>query len=393
MEIRVRRGDTLWYYSQLFYMPLVLIIDSNSGVDPNELRIGQVIRIPGFTVTTHVIEKGDSFWKLASARNIHVDALLLLNPDVNPNQLKVGQKVKIPVRVTSFIVDGKQPYDFERMRNDMNRLLAIYPFMRKREAGKSVLGLPLYDLRIGTSNRKVQMNASFHANEWITTPILMRFLNEYLLSLTNHFAIKGVATLPLYTRTQLSAVPMVDPDGVNLVLNGPPAGMEEEVLAINKGSRDFSGWKANIRGVDLNKQFPANWEFEATRKPKAPAPRDFPGYAPLSEPETKAMADLVKKESFERLLALHTQGKEFYWGYEGLEPPESERLARLFAQVSGYKAIRYVDSHSGYKDWFIQEFRRPGFTIELGEGQNPLPLSQFDEIYNAASGILIYSLT
>ena len=156
---------------------------------------------------------------------------------------------------------------------------------------------------------------------------------------------------------------------------------------------DFSGWKANIRGVDLNNQFPANWEIEKERKePKAPAPRDYPGDAPLTEPEAIAMADLARNEQFNRMLAFHTQGKEFYWGYEGLEPPESEVIANEFARVSGYRAIRYIDSHAGYKDWFIQEFRRPGFTIELGEGVNPLPISQFDEIYQDALGIFLASL-
>ncbi|KKB44090.1 M14 family metallopeptidase [Bacillus thermotolerans] len=392
MEVRVRRGDTLWQYSQLFSIPLVLIMDSNPGVETGSLQVGQAVQIPGFTTITRTIQPGDTFWGLANAYRLNVDALLLLNPNVNPNQLQVGQRVRIPIRVTWFVVNGREPYDFQAMTDDLNELLAIYPFMRRRDAGRSVLGLPLHDVRIGTGGRKVQVNASFHANEWITTPILMRFLNEYLLSLTNNTPIKGVATLPVYGLTELSAVPLVNPDGVNLVLNGPPPEREEEVVALNRGSRDFSGWKANINGVDLNKQFPANWEFEAGRKPTEPGPRDYPGEAPLTEPETQAMADLVRGESFDRLVALHTQGREFYWGYEGLEPLESQVLAERFARVSGYEAIRYVDSHSGYKDWFIQEFRRPGFTIELGEGQNPLPIEQFDEIYEAASGILISSL-
>ena len=41
------------------------------------------------------------------------------------------------------------------------------------------------------------------------------------------------------------------------------------------------------------------------------------------------------------------------------------------------------------KDWFIQTYRRPGFTIEVGTGENPLPLSQFEEIYTASLPILV----
>src|SRR5690606_173378 len=140
------------------------------------------------------------------------------------------------------------------------------------------------------------------------------------------------------------------------------------VLQINQGNTDFSGWKANIRGVDLNNQFPALWELEAERRIKEPAPRDFPGPAPLTEPEAIAMAELTRESNFQRVLAFHTQGRVIYWGFENLEPPESEQLALEFARVSGYAPIRTVDSYAGYKDWFIQDWRRPGFTIELGQG-------------------------
>ena len=40
-------------------------------------------------------------------------------------------------------------------------------------------------------------------------------------------------------------------------------------------------------------------------------------------------------------------------------------------------------------DWFIQDYNRPGYTIESGIGENPLPISQFDEIYQDNIGILI----
>ncbi len=132
--------------------------------------------------------------------------------------------------------------------------------------------------------------------------------------------------------------------------------------------------------------------MEAERKPKGPAPRDFPGYRPLTEPEAVALAELTEKRDFSKVLAFHTQGQVIFWGYEGLEPPESETIVNEFARVSGYRPIRYVDSYAGFKDWFIQEWRRPGFTVELGMGTNPLPLSQYPEIYQQALGIMLAGL-
>ncbi|KAB7670027.1 M14 family metallopeptidase [Bacillus sp. B1-b2] len=393
MDVNIRPGDTLWYYSQLFKVPLNLIIDSNPTVNPNSLTSSEIIKVPGFVTQEYTIKPGDTLWKIAGIRNISVDSLLLLNQTLNLNNLEVGQQVTVPKRVVLQSVKGKKEYDYGDLEMDLKSLTNIFPFVNLSTIGKSVLGNNIYALKIGKGTKKIQMNASFHANEWITTPILMTFINEFLLSLTNNAAIRNVQTMPLYQSVSLTIVPMVNPDGVNLVLNGPLEANKTEVLEINNGSTDFTGWKANIRGIDLNNQYPANWEIEKERKePKSPAPRDYPGDTPLSEPEAIVMADLATREKFDRMLALHTQGKEFYWGYEGLEPPESLQLANEFNRVSGYEAIQYVDSHAGYKDWFIQEFRKPGFTIELGKGINPLPLSQFDEIYKDVTGIFLATM-
>ncbi|MDQ0269437.1 M14 family metallopeptidase [Cytobacillus purgationiresistens] len=392
MRIQVRSGDSLWYYSQLFMVPVNLLVDSNPNVNPTALQIGQDVQIPGFDVQSYTIKQGDTLWKLATARNITVDVLLLVNPQVNPQALMIGTNILLPTRIITPLMDRKRSYSYQTLLSDIKGLQNIYSFIRVNEIGQSVLGVPIYELRIGKGDRKVHMNASFHANEWITSSILMALVNSYLLSLTNERPLRGLATMPFYNETELSIVPMVNPDGVDLVLGGPPSEVSEQVLAINNGSDEFSGWKANIRGVDLNNQYPANWEVEQARKPVVPSPRDYPGEQPLTEPEAIAMAELASDNQFDRLLAFHTQGEEFYWGYEGLEPPESAVIAEEFARVSGYRSVQYVDSYAGYKDWFIQEFRKPGFTMELGKGVNPLPLSQFEDIYEEMLGVFLASL-
>lgn len=393
MKVLVRKGDTLWYYSNLFTVPLNLILDSNPSIKPTDLEISQEIKIPGFQIIPYQLKRGDTLWNLAAARNLSVDALLLLNSKINPNQLAIGETIFLPKRVITSVVNGKRAYTFESLLKDINDLKKIYPFINIKTIGKSVLGKPIHEIKIGKGNKKVHINASFHANEWITTPILMALLNSYLLSLTNGNSIRNLSIMPLYHQTELSIVPMVNPDGVNLVLKGPPLEIREKILTINGNQTDFTGWKANIRGVDLNNQYAANWQIEKERKEaKSPAPRDYPGDAPLTEPEAIAMAELANVRRFDRLIAFHTQGEEFYWGYEGLEPPESNQLANELSRVSGYKAVQNIDSHAGYKDWFIQEFRKPGFTIELGKGINPLPLSQFNAIYDKALGIFLAAL-
>jgi g-D-glutamyl-meso-diaminopimelate peptidase len=291
------------------------------------------------------------------------------------------------------IVNTERTYSSKKLDEDFRELFRTYPFFEKRAIGNSYLGSKITEVRLGNGPRKIHFNGSFHANEWITSLLLMKWLEDFLQSIEtggNDIIANPTQILEEWT---ISIVPMVNPDGVDLVTVGAPANWMSICRAINFGSDDFSQWKANIRGVDLNNQFPANWEIEKERKvPKAPAPRDFPGYMHLTEPEARAMSELTVISGFDRTLAFHTQGEEFYWGYEGLHPVESACMAHKFEQTSGYKSIEYIDSHAGYRDWFIQTFRKPGFTIECGFGENPLPLEQFDKIYRDVCKIILASL-
>jgi len=286
-------------------------------------------------------------------------------------------------------------YDFVELEKDISILTLQYPFLKLNVIGRSVLNQPIYEIIFGNGERRIHWNGSFHANEWITTCVLMKSLEWLCQTVSNEALLFHKEVLAFFHLNTLSIVPMVNPDGVNLVVNGQieDEGYMSHVNSLNAANDDFTGWKANIRGVDLNNQFPANWEIEKKRKkPKTFAPRDYPGDAPLTEPEAIAMSNLAIERNFDLLLALHTQGKEFYWGYDHLEPEISAVYAEYFTKISPFKSVKTIDSHAGYKDWFIQEFRKPGFTLELGKGINPLPLSMFHLIYAETFPILFASL-
>ena len=151
--------------------------------------------------------------------------------------------------------------------------------------------------------------------------------------------------------------------------------------------------------MDLNLQFPAGWE-EARRIKFAqgftsPAPRDFVGFGPLTEPESLAIYNFTLEHNFNLILAYHTQGKEIYWQFQNYAPENAEEIGNMFSTASGYLLgdVPYNSSFAGYKDWFLQEYSRPGYTIEAGIGINPLPISQFDEIYRDNLGILVLGAT
>lgn len=155
------------------------------------------------------------------------------------------------------------------------------------------------------------------------------------------------------------------------------------------------GWKANLNGVDLNLQFPAEWEkakeIKYSQGFTKPAPRDFVGSAPLTEPESLSIYSFTLMHDFSLVIAFHTQGQEIYWNFQNINPPNGYEIGSYFANSSGYllTEVPYNSSFAGFKDWFIQNYNKPGYTIEAGIGENPLPIEQFDKIYTDNLGILI----
>jgi g-D-glutamyl-meso-diaminopimelate peptidase len=286
----------------------------------------------------------------------------------------------------------------------VRQLTDAYPVLRERTIATTAFGRPVQVMTIGTGDRHVILSAAHHANEWITATILLKFTEDLARADGESGKIWGVNAQTILKYSTLHILPMVDPDGVALVTGELPAGSAEYRQAQNISARFPAipfpdGWKANLSGVDLNLQYPAGWlqarEIKFSQGFTRPAPRDFVGRAPLDQPESRALATYTEETDPALVLALHTQGEAIYWQFRNYEVSEARPLAEEFARVSGYRMedTPYESSFAGYKDWFIQRWRRPGFTIECGKGENPLPLSQFDEIYRDVLGILITAAT
>lgn len=280
------------------------------------------------------------------------------------------------------------------------RLTAAYPFLRSQLLTTTAFGRPIWMLRIGEGERTVLYSAAHHANEWITTPVLLKFTEELAEAIVNDGKLFGVSARTISRAATICIVPMVDPDGVDLVTGAIEPGtlQYETARKIGDNFPDIpfpEGWKANLLGVDLNLQYPAGWlqarEIKFTQGFDRPAPRDYVGRAPLTQRETIALAELTDELDPDLVIAWHTQGKVIYWQFRDYEVPGARELGEEFARLSGYTLADtpYESSFAGYKDWFIQNYRRPGFTIECGSGQSPLPLEQFDEIYHDNLGILV----
>ena len=110
--------------------------------------------------------------------------------------------------------------------------------------------------------------------------------------------------------------------------------------------------------------------------------------------EITAFAALCHHTPFRHAVVLDGGADTVAWqGGEGT-PSQSRLMARVLSAVSGYALADPSESsaHGGFKDWFIDCFHRPAFTLELGRGQNPLPLREFESIYAKAREMLLLSL-
>lgn len=290
------------------------------------------------------------------------------------------------------IVKTDVPMTPARAEAAMAALAEKYPFIRLQTLTKTAFGRPLQALTMGSGPRKVLYTAAHHANEWITAPLLLQFAEDLAAAAVSGSLYEGFPARELLQRATIHLVPMVDPDGVALVTGAidenDPQYEGSKLLAERYPAIPFpDGWKANLLGVDLNLNYPAGWEQAKQNKEALgylyPGPRDYVGTAPLNQKETQALAQYTEEIDPALILAYHTQGQVIYWKYQDVFVPGAKALAESFAASSGYTAedTPYASGFAGYKDWFIDRFRRPGFTIEVGLGTNPLPLSQLPEIY------------
>ncbi len=298
------------------------------------------------------------------------------------------------------IVNTQVPITSESCDSMIRQLVARYPFCRSELLTATAFQRPIRTLVIGTGGRKVLFTAAHHANEWITALILLKFAEELAAAIESGGSVYGVPAQLIARNCTIYMVPMVDPDGVDLVVGAIPSGdiqydLARQLAAAYPQIPFPDGWKANLLGVDLNLQYPAGWlqarEIKFSQGFTRPGPRDYVGRAPLDQLETKALAGYTEAVDPALVLAYHAQGEEIYWKFKDIEVPGARALGQEFARVSGYALsnVPYASGFAGYKDWFIQYFRRPGFTIEVGKGENPLPLAQFDEIYKDNLGILV----
>lgn len=294
------------------------------------------------------------------------------------------------------ILELRQPMDHSAMMAVLDEFVSRYPWLSVTILGQSILGRHLPMIRLGDASHegrechRILYIGAHHGMEWITTTLLLRFINEYCELLKSDGMAEGIRVKRLHETCGIYILPMFNPDGVDYAINGVTEDnvLYERLIGMNGGSTDFSHWQANARGVDLNHNYNAGFaeykRLESENGIFGGAPTRYSGESPESEPETAYLCNYLRfGEPFGAVLTLHTQGEEIYYTSGGVTAPESERLGKYLARLSGYQLSKPegLAAYGGFTDWYIREFEKPSFTVECGKGENPLPIRQMPMIY------------
>ncbi len=243
--------------------------------------------------------------------------------------------------------------------NVYEQISAFYGNYRgeKTVFGKSVEGRDLYAFHIGSSSgAQILSQYAIHAREWVTALLSLYHIRRGLP--------KGGAWV----------IPLMNPDGAVLCQAGEKP--QERLVSLN-GGEDFSLWKANARAVDLNVNFDARWGTGASNL-KRPAPANYIGVCPHSEPEVRALVSFTLQIRPAATVSWHTKGEEIYWEFhQSRKQRRRDRaLAAVLAESTGYPLVTVKNSAGGYKDWCIEKLKIPAFTVEVGSDALSHPLGK-----------------
>ncbi|WP_096156576.1 M14 family zinc carboxypeptidase [Bacillus sp. FJAT-45066] len=298
----------------------------------------------------------------------------------------------IPLTPYKKIVNASvQNYTYAQMVKDIELLEQMYGGLLKKEIiGKSLDGRNIYAIKLGTGKNEVVFSGSSHAREHMTTNVLMKMIDEYAYAYMTNGKFDGFDVRTVLNNTSIWFIPMMNPDGVTLVQLGPDAlgsNLAKQAIHFNGGSRNFTSWKANARGVDLNRQFPAMWDTIANN-PGKPSESHYKGPRPLSEPEALAVYDFIRNKNFTLSVAYHSSGNIIYARNPG-------PVVNKVSQKTGYNIVNLTNSRSGggLNDWFVTTYKREGFTPEISPyvGNRPVPLSNWNDIWsrNQSVGLIV----
>ncbi len=300
------------------------------------------------------------------------------------------------------ILELKTPLDHTQMMQYVDILTTRYPFLSVTGLCESIMGKSIPILTIGEGEKSIVYVGAHHGMEWITSAILLRFINEFCELYSRNGKIYNYSLNYIFATRSLHIIPMLNPDGVDYQINGVGENniLRDRLIAMNGGREDFSEWQANARGVDLNRNYNSRYieykKIESSMGIYGGSAVHYSGEMPESEPEVGALCNYLRfNRNIRTVLTFHSQGEEIYYTSGEKIAPRSRNIGEHLARMSGYTLCKPDEnsSYCGLTDWCIEELNLPSFTIECGKGKNPLPITDCFLIYTRLRELLFCAPT
>jgi predicted deacylase len=284
------------------------------------------------------------------------------------------------------IVNPYIKYDYGHMMRDMQKLQKKYGFQTE-SIGTTFEGRDIPMAVLGEGTKKVLLVGAHHGREYITSAYLMRSIELLCCISARNTILQGMETKLLLHDKRICIVPMLNPDGVNISINGPEAAQyPKRIRKMRLIGPTYETWKSNANGVDLNRSYPCLFEQKSTLV-KSPASELYKGEAPGRESEVVALMRLCDREGFGAAASFHAKGEEIIWAdrNSAAKIPEAGKIAEALARVSGYKIMPPSADPAGYsagfENWFRERYGRPCILIKISpylDGFIPHPMKDFD---------------
>ena len=281
---------------------------------------------------------------------------------------------------STYPIPSSKLFTYEQMTTRLQSLVANHPdLISLSVAGKSVDNRNIWAVNVGTGKKKILVTGALHAREWLTVPVLVQTIEGYVQDYKNNIKIQGEPVRNILDQYTITFMPMVNPDGVTLTQKGASVFTSKQrtaLLAMNPASygSDFTRWKANIRGVDLNRNFDVQWSAKKSGIiATSPYYAYYSGPSPESEPETKAVTNWVNANKPKLLLDYHSSGQILYWYYyqSGSTLTRDRAIVQALRDYSGY-AMEGVNqskpANTTLSRWAVMVKKIPSVTIEVATG-------------------------
>lgn len=270
------------------------------------------------------------------------------------------------------LINTSSPESFDSLLGEITSLKNRYPDLLKiYTAGYSEAGRELMMYTLGNGAKKALIIGGIHAREHITTKYLLKVTEDYCKAAQSPIGyFRNYDMYNLLQEYTLYIVPCANPDGLEIIHSNDAY---ENYVNVS----ELSEYKANKKGVDLNRNFPIAWDY-IDNGVTAPADYYFKGYQSGSAAETQVLMNLCYENQFAFMISVHIKGNCIFWG--DTYKTENNEIYKAFAQdicnaseLSMTKPTKKPkDYGGGFENWFRHQFNRPGICIELSDVENTI---------------------